>query len=70
MPRLQEQLPIMAGLQVPRQWWVPESVEHLRTMDSWPQDISLKALIYGQLAIETDSMLLPKYLLVIYQLTL
>lgn len=57
-------------LQIPRQWWIPESVEHLRLVDGWHQDISLRSVIEGQISEGTPFIMLPKPLLVIYQLTM
>lgn len=57
-------------LQIPRQWWIPESVERLRLVNGWRQDISLRSIIEGQMSEESSIIMLPKPLLVIYQLTM
>ena len=57
-------------LQIPRQWWIPESVDHLRVVDGWRQDIGLRAVIEGQMSEGSSFIMLPKPLLVIYQLTM
>lgn len=57
-------------LQIPRQWSIPESVSHLSMTESWPHDIDMADVINGQLAADASCLLLPKYLLLIYQLSL
>lgn len=57
-------------LQIPRQWWIPESVEHLRLRRGWRQDVTLRSVIEGQLFEGSSFVMLPKPLLVLYQLTM
>lgn len=56
-------------LQIPHQWVIPKSVEHLRMIDGRRQDVSLRAVVEGQLSEGSSLIMLPKPLLVFYQLT-
>lgn len=54
------------ALQIPEQWWVPAGRED----SNCSADISLKEVIHIQLEANTDTICLPKYLLVVYQLSM
>ena len=54
------------ALQVPEQWWVPT----WRKDSNYSTEMSLKEVIQLQLEASTDTILLPKYLLVVYQLSM
>lgn len=58
-------------LQIPRQWWVPAVAEPARREDNnTRREISLKEIIQIQLEANTDTVWLPKYLLVVYQISM
>lgn len=57
-------------LQIPMQWWVPAVAEPARTNGTFLRDVSLKDVIQIQLNSTSDTVLLPKYLLVVYQLSM
>ena len=57
-------------LQIPRQWWIPEPVEHLPLRRGWRQDVTLRSVIQGQLSEGSSFVMLPKPLLVLYQLAM
>lgn len=54
------------ALQIPEQWWVPARRED----NNSSTDISLKEVIQIQLEANTDTISVPKYLLVLYQLSM
>ena len=56
-------------LQIPHQWSIPESVSHLSVTEGWLHDIDMADVINGQLAADASCLLLPNYLLLIYQLS-
>lgn len=57
-------------IQIPKNWFVPTAAEKIRTVNGTRQDISLRAVIEAQLEDNTASLMLPKYLLVVFQLSL
>lgn len=57
-------------MQVPYQFWIPEPAEHLRTVDGIFQDVSLAAILNAQLSTESATVMLPKPLLVMHQLSM
>ena len=57
-------------LQLPKQWWIPAVAEPARREGNTRRFISLKEVIEIQLAADADTIWLPKYLLVLYQLSM
>ena len=57
-------------MQIPKQWWVPVVAESARRQGNTRRFISLKEVIQLQLAAQTDTIWLPKYLMVVYQLSM
>ena len=57
-------------LQIPSTWWVPEVAETARTQGEYRRDISLREVLELQLSGDAETVWLPKYLLVVYQLTM
>ncbi len=62
-------LDICFWLQVPITWWVPEVANAARTQGTTRREISMKEVLELQLATDAATVWLPKYLLVVYQLT-
>ena len=59
------------ALQIPKQWWVPAVAEPARReVNNTRREISLKEIIQIQLEANADTVWLPKYLLVVYQLSM
>ncbi|KAA6425351.1 MAG: hypothetical protein FRX49_04844 [Trebouxia sp. A1-2] len=54
---------------IPATWWVPEIANAARTWGTNRREISLKEVLELQLATDAATVWLPKYLLVVYQLT-
>lgn len=58
-------------LQIPQQWWVPAVTEPARReANNTRREISLKEIIQIQLEANAGTVWLPKYLLVVYQLSM
>ena len=57
--------PELSVLQIPNQWWIPKVA---RTPEL--QDTSLAYIIWKQLEADSATILLPKYLLVVYQMSM
>lgn len=57
-------------MQIPKQWWIPAVAEPARREGNTRRFISLKEVIEIQLAADADTIWLPKYLLVLYQLSM
>ena len=57
-------------MQIPYQMWVPEPAQRLCVVGDQFQDVSLAAVIEAQLLTNSETILLPNMLLVIYQLSL
>ena len=57
-------------VQIPGGWYAPRAASHIRDINGTRHDVSLRAVIEAQLEKDPDSLLLPKYLLVIFQLSL
>lgn len=59
------------AMQIPQQWWVPAVAEPARReANNTRREISLKEIIQVQLGASADTVWLPKYLLVVYQLSM
>ena len=58
------------ALQIPKQWWVPDVANSARTTDNSRREISLKEVLELQLKADPHTVWLPKYLLVVYQLSM
>ncbi len=52
------------------QWWVPDVANIARTEGEARRDMSLKEVIELQLQSDPETVGLPKYLLVVYQLSM
>ena len=59
-----------AVLQIPVQWWLPTVANDARAHGSIRSAISLKRVIELQIQANPDIIWLPKYLLVVYQLSM
>lgn len=57
-------------LQIPTTWWVPEVADTARTQGEYRRDISIREVLELQLRGDAATVWLPKYLLVVYQLTM
>lgn len=57
-------------MQIPASWYVPRSVSHIRDVNDTRIDVSLRAVIEAQLEEDPVMLMLPKYLMVVYQLSL
>ena len=57
-------------MQIPKQWWVPAVADPARTHGRAHTDISLKEVLEIQLQSDPYTIWLPKYLLMVYQLSM
>lgn len=57
-------------VQIPRTWWVPDVANTARTNGTSRREISLKEIVELQLQTSSPTVMLPKYLLVVYQLSM
>ena len=57
-------------LQIPETWWVPAVAEPARGDNTTLRQISLREVLELQLKADAKTVWLPKYLLVVYQLTM
>ena len=64
------QLNICLWLQIPKAWWVPAVADTARSQGNERREISMKEVLELQLGADAATVWLPKYLLVVYQLTM
>ena len=62
--------PYVDTTQIPPNWYVPNAASKARYASGTPLEISLRAVIEAQLEEDTASVMLPRYLLLIFQLAL
>ena len=56
--------------QIPAGWYTPKTISHIRDINGTRHDVSLKAVIEAQLEKDPVALQLPRYLLVMFQLSL
>lgn len=58
------------AVQIPWQWWLPPAASELRSATNVFEDVSLLTVIRAQLSEDAMVVMLPKSLLLLFQLTL
>lgn len=58
------------AIQIPWQWWLPPAASDLRSATNVYEDVSLLTVIKAQLSQDATVVMLPKSLVLFFQLTL